>query len=667
MLLPLWLALAALVPAGNAAPAGKTIPKAGRDGALPGIEFAAPAGALYPERSTAPIVVVWPPEGLTMPACEGEFILGSVSDPSAPFAINGTTVAAHPNGAFLAWLPVTPGTFAFRCRLDLKGGTTSFTRTIFVTPSPAPPPEKPLAIDSDSLWPNSDAEMRPGDWLTFRMRASPGRKAQCRLGSRPWQDLREGNSGIYDGMQAVNPGENAKPAAAECRLQSGWSKVRALSRGRASISSGPPTVAVVKNNAVLRTGSGDGYLAFPLPGTRLVTAGRADAEFRVSLGPALEGWIDAKDVDLLPAGTPPPRAVTGAIHTAASDHATQVRIGLTERTAFTVDEDDDFSSLTLRLFNCTGHTNWIVYDSNDSFVEEVRWRQESTGVVAVTIRLNPRMTLWGWQASYEGSALRLELRRVPALAPAPASPLKGLTVVLDPGHMPSAMGATGPLGTREMDVNFAIAAGAAALLADRGALPVLTRTTPDQEVSLTERPRLAVEKKGDLLVSIHNNALSDGDNPFSRPRGFSVFYYHPHSLALARHLYRSYEARVPLPGEELRYGNLMVARLSAMPAVLVENAYMSFPSHEEKLNNPAFRKVLAQAIVAGLESFLQTERDKQPRPKPAPQPRTAAKGPPSLKALPKGALRKGASSLKGAVPPSPKGTADKKKRNSKKP
>jgi N-acetylmuramoyl-L-alanine amidase len=303
-----------------------------------------------------------------------------------------------------------------------------------------------------------------------------------------------------------------------------------------------------------------------------------------------------------------------------------VRITLSERIAFTVDQDEDPSALTLRLYNCVGHTNWIIYDSNDRFIEEVRWKQEATGVVAVLIRLNPAMTLWGWQASYEGSSLKLDLRRAPALAPAPASPLKGLNVILDPGHMPSASGATGPLGTREMDANYAIATAAAAQLSKRGALPILTRASADDEVGLPERPRLAVERKGDVFISIHNNALGDGENPFSRPRGYSVFYYHPHSLALARQMYHAYERHSPLPGEELRYGNLLVARLSAMPAILIENAYMIVPSHEELLSDPSFRGKLAEAIAEGLESFLETERVKQSHLKSAPQSKAEAPG-----------------------------------------
>jgi len=611
MAIPFWLGAALLAAGVKAAPAA--------------------AGDLYPQRSTAPIIVLHPYERQVIPPAEGEFILGSVSDPTAPFSINGTTVAVRPNGAFLAWLPVSPGTFTFLCSLDLKGETTSYARNITVTPPPPPPlPEKPSAIDADSLWPKTDIVLRAGDWLAFRMRASPGHEARCRLAKRPWQDLRESAPGNYEGLQAVLSGEEAGPAAVECQLKGGWSALRAFSRGQATLNSGPPLVAVVKGNAVLRAGAGAGYMAYPLPGTRLVTTGRQNSELRVSLSPTLEGWIDAKDVDLLPAGTPPPRAVVDVIHTYASERGASVRIGLGERVAFTVDQDDEPSSLTLRLYNCVGHTNWIVYDSNDTFVEEVRWKQETTGSVAVRIRLDPAMTLWGWQASYEGASLKLDLRRAPSLAPAPASPLKGLTVVLDPGHNPASAAAdtTGPLGTREMDVNFAIAKAVEPLLLKRGAFPVLTRPSNDVEISLVERTRMAVERKGDVFVSIHNNGLTDGVNPQASARGFSIFYYHPHSLPLARHLYRSYEKLVPLPGENLRYGNLMVARLTAMPAALVESAYMHIPEQEEKLNDQAFRDKLAEAIAGGLESFLAEERAKQSRLKPLTRPKgAAAKGP----------------------------------------
>ncbi len=566
----------------------------------------APAATLMPERSTATINIVWPPEGLSMPLAEGEFILGSVKPSSAPFLINGATVPVRRSGAFLAWLPITPGTFTFHGSVGLEPHATTFARSIFVVPPLTAPATAPLTIDQDSIWPGQDTDLRPGDYLTFKMRASPGRKAKCRLGSRSWQDLREARPGFYEALQAIDPGENSAPASVECKIKSG---PKAFSRAKTSIASGPPAVAVIKNHAVVRTVA-EGYMAFPLPGTKLPIAGRMGDELKVSLGP-LDGLIDAKDADILPSGAPLPRATAGTIHTTTLPRATQVRIALTEKAPFTVEEDAASSSIILRLFNCASRINWIIYDPHDRFVKEIRWKQEASGVVAVTIKLNDRMTLWGWQTSYEGGSLALELRRPPALAAAPASPLKGLTVVVDPGHMPSAPGAVGPLGTKEMDANLAIAQAFSRVLSERGAIPILTRSA-DQEVALSDRPHIAMEKSGDIFVSIHNNALSDGENPFAQPRGFSVFYYHPHSLALARQVYRSYEKRIPLPGEDLRYGNLLVARLSAMPAILVENAYMIIPDQEEKLNDPAFRGILARALADGISSFLEEERSKQP-------------------------------------------------------
>ena len=121
------LALVLLAPLGRCAPSTAAVA----------------TGTLYPERSTAPIVVVSPPEGLNMPLAEGEFILGSVRGSSTPFSINGKSVSVYPNGAFLAWVPISPGTFTFHCDLSQQGQATSSTRTIFVTPPPMPLTELP--------------------------------------------------------------------------------------------------------------------------------------------------------------------------------------------------------------------------------------------------------------------------------------------------------------------------------------------------------------------------------------------------------------------------------------------------------------------------------------------------------------------------------------------
>ncbi len=571
---------------------------------------AAPAPPLYPARSTEPIVFIWPPENMPL-AAEGEFIFGSVTPATAPFTINGTTISVHENGGFIAWLPVAPGTFTFRGSLSVSSGTATAERRILVAAAAAPLSGK-IAIDAASLSPKSDLELRGGDLLTVRMRGTPGKSARFRVGKSAWQPMRAVNAalGTYEGTMLIAPGADIEASVVEYELSSGWSSVKAKGTARVSASAKAPPVATVKMStagyASLKTGPANGFLMFPLPGTRLSVTGREGGVLRVHLSEALSGWIEAKDVDVSTSAAAP-RAVTGTINVAKTDLGAFVKIGVSEKVAFDAEPSAGLDALTVRLYNATGHTNWMINDAPD-FIREIRWRQEATDVVAVTILLRPTEVLWGWSPAYDGGSLRLELRRAPNISK--YKPLSNIKVMLDPGHMPSATGATGPLGTKEMDANYAIALAAKTRLERAGATVLMTRSDPLHEVSLADRPKQAVERGADIFVSLHNNALPDGENPFGKPRGFTVFYYHPQSLELGRAVHEAYLGRIKLADEGLRWGNLLVARQSAVPTILVENAYMIFPDQEALLNDASFREELAKALVAGLEKFLASARRK---------------------------------------------------------
>jgi N-acetylmuramoyl-L-alanine amidase len=599
------------------------------------IIYPRPALAAFPavDRSTAPISIIYPTEREVLPTIEGEFVIGSVSDPQSLFTINGATIPVHPDGAFLAWVPVQSGTFTINCNLALSSAPAAYTRTVIVTPPQAPLPAKPVAIDKDSLSPKADMELRAGDWLVVRMKASPGVKAMYRFDKRPWQPMTQANPalGIYEGTYLVASGETMAPTRVEFQAGSGWSAASAKSPGKVSFVTGVPQIAVIKGNgsaARLKTGPGEGELFPAVNGERFIVGGRVGQDVKLQLPNGEAAWLESKYLEFEPPGTAPPRAATDVISLKGGDNSTIVHIGLTDRVPFQVLEAEDGRSLTVRIYYAWAHTNWIVYNSEDPLVEDVRFRQENSDTVAVTVRLKAGQPLWGYHAAFEGNAIKLELRRPPKLAPAPASPLEGVAVFLDPGHMPSAPGALGPLGTREMDVNFAIAAQVEKDLLEQGAKVYMSRKGPDDEVGLPDRPRMAWEKRADLFVSIHNNQISDGANPFKSTHGYSIFYYHPHSLELARDVYRAYDGRVPLPGEDLRFGDLLVARLTEMPAILTESAYMTYPDQEAMLLDSQFREKVASAIAAGVRQFLESERERQGI-KPASEPPVKAKPAPS--------------------------------------
>ena len=201
-------------------------------------------------------------------------------------------------------------------------------------------------------------------------------------------------------------------------------------------------------------------------------------------------------------------------------------------------------------------------------------------------------------------------------------------MVLDPGHSPyykcenstrlplssfpyAAMaaarcyldGAVGPRETYEVNINMALALRLQEKLSALGAQVKLTRNG-EENVDLADRPKVAQALGGDLFISIHNNAIGDGEDPAAQPRGFSVYHYQRHSRALAAALHRAYLKNIDLPDEGLRYGDYLVARMTWMPAALVENAYMILPRQEELLNTPSFQERLADTMAEGVLEFF---------------------------------------------------------------
>jgi N-acetylmuramoyl-L-alanine amidase len=140
-----------------------------------------------------------------------------------------------------------------------------------------------------------------------------------------------------------------------------------------------------------------------------------------------------------------------------------------------------------------------------------------------------------------------------------------------------------------------------------GAKVVMTRRG-SQGVALYDRPKIAIEKGCDILISIHNNALPDGVNPFYN-NGSSTYCYHPQSLPLAREIQSELLKRLKLPDFGTYYGNLVLTRPSQLPAVLVEPAFMMIPEQEELLRTDKFQKKCAQAIARGVLNFVKSAKE----------------------------------------------------------
>jgi N-acetylmuramoyl-L-alanine amidase len=338
---------------------------------------------------------------------------------------------------------------------------------------------------------------------------------------------------------------------------------------------------------------GGAYHWFFPTGTRAAVTGRINDELRIRLSPTAEAWVPVSDAQALPAGVPAPHGIVGAVTLTPVHDRVTLRIPLTQRVPFQVLEAE--SSLTLRLYSAAGDVDWIRH-GGDSFVTRLSWAEPERDEVTLTVDLTA--PVWGYRTRWSRNDLLLEIRRPPRIQR--RHPFRGRVIAVDPGHPP--LGATGPTGLREADANLAVALQLKRMLEVAGARVLMTRTT-DTPVDLWHRVAVADTGGAELLISIHNNALPDGVNPFTN-NGTSVFYNQPRSVPLATQIQRSLVRRLGLPDLGISRGDLAVVRPTWMPAVLCEGMFLIMPDQETALRSARGQWLYARGVFDGMGRFL---------------------------------------------------------------
>jgi N-acetylmuramoyl-L-alanine amidase len=353
-------------------------------------------------------------------------------------------------------------------------------------------------------------------------------------------------------------------------------------------------------------------------GTRAAVTGRVADRLRLRLSDDLVAWVVADDAVLLEPGATPETAEVLDVRVEPADDHLFVRLGLRARLPVETAQPDA-RTITLTVHGGLGGTNRIAYGAAEGVIEAISWDQLPGPAYRLTVRL--RRPLWGYRLDYEGGAaeayegptgrgvgdtpqegghavLALELRLAPIIDR--SQPLRGRRVAIDAGHPP--VGATGPTGYRESEANLAIARRLAELLRREGAEALLVRDD-ELPMGLYERTERARNADAELFVSIHNNALPDGISPFGR-EGSSTYYYHPHARDLARHIQNGMVREMGLRDLGILWGGLAVTRMTWMPSVLTEGAFMIMPRHEAALRRREFQERYARGVLEGVREFL---------------------------------------------------------------
>ena len=577
------------------------------------------------------ITVVYPDTAEPIQAQDSSFLFGSVGRGrgDAALSINGFPVRVSPHGTWLAWIPL-PADSVARFHIVARAGTGSaLQETTFVAriAQPFRPPAGALVwVDTTSFAPADSLVFPAGEGVRLAVRATPGARVRLRMEGNATDDVwfvpdtlpAEPSWGIrafgtdtatYHLAPAPDRYVAWLPAMPVCdailEVILGTDTARAvwplvldtLDRSRPRV--------VVLNDDTAHTGRSDSLTVgkavpygtynwfFPL-GTTAVATARWGSQTRLQLSRGAVAWVNSSDVISLGSDTPPPGGIVGSVRLATTPKSLVLRVPLPARVPFQVEESD--RSLTLRLYGVASDVNWMQHGGTDPYVARMSYAQPVADEVTITLTLAG--PVWGYRTRWSGRDLLLEVRRPPAIDP--RRPLRGRTIVLDPGHPP--IGARGPSGLWEPVATLAVAQRAKALLERAGATVLMTRTD-SSPVDLFPRTRFAEQHDADVLVSIHANALPDGVNPFAN-NGTSVYYFHPRSAALARALDRALVGELGVRDLGIGRGDYALARNPWMPSALTEGLFMMIPEQEAMLASPEGQSRYARGIVRGIEDFL---------------------------------------------------------------
>ncbi|MBP9698446.1 MAG: N-acetylmuramoyl-L-alanine amidase [Elusimicrobia bacterium] len=568
-----------------------------------------------------PLKIVHPPEGASLPAVKSSFVFGW-ADPQGTLTVNGQAVKIHKGGGWLTMVPYSPG--PFEVRADLLLPTTSYAAIRRVTVASPPTVSTPTVLTV--LQPELSLTLQAGERVLVEAQGPPGREATFQVEGVPKRFLMEevlsNGRGVYRGYFLMPEGNPFKDAVVRVALydKKSWVRTNATAQGRLTRLDRrvPMVVEVATAPVILRaapgpaTGGKSGYVMFPPEGTRLTVTGRRGDEYRVALTATRDAWIGVDDVKTLagPVGLSPARV--SAVSVEPSGRHTLVRAALGAKIPFEVRPAEGGRVIDVLFYGAVSDTDWIHYRGTARSVTRVEWFQDDGETYRLRVHLKPG-SWWGYDGRFENGSFVLELRRPPENRNHPSS-LAGLKIALDPGHSAD-RGAMGPTELLEKDANLAIALCLEKKLMRAGANVFWVRQG-SENVKVYDRPKRAWDARADLLISVHNNALPEGANPFERT-GYGVYYFHPQSHLLAEKIHAAYGAvfrdgkgasGARLRDDGLHYGNLALARTPQMPSVLTESAYMIRPEEEDLLRTESFQCDCAEAMFHGAVEFVRDFR-----------------------------------------------------------
>ena len=294
-------------------------------------------------------------------------------------------------------------------------------------------------------------------------------------------------------------------------------------------------------------------------------------------------------------------------------------------------------------------------DLKNNLIRNIRFGKGGKGALRVVLDLEEAVKFEHFSIPgnrTKNSRIVLDINRNNGASIASKNPVsqktsRDITIVIDPGHGGKDPGAIGPNGTWESVVVLAVSKRLVERINKTQDMRAYLTRSGDSFVPLRDRMEIARERKADLFVSIHADALDN--NP--RVRGASIYTLSDKgavdeaSKRLAKRENENFSiGDVSLSGKNDSFASLMmdlsqgatneasmevgefvlkelasigtvrkkkvqqsgllVLKSPDVPSILIETTYISNPDEERKLKNKEFQDKLAIVILRGIRNYF---------------------------------------------------------------
>jgi N-acetylmuramoyl-L-alanine amidase len=537
-----------------------------------------------------------------------QFITG-LTCKGCTLTVNGTETKVWPTGAFAVELNLKLGDTSFLLEAANDKAAKESKRIFFSYQ--VPEKEKSLTTNTVAYWriePQADLMLvKPGDKLKMTVKALPGAVVQLENGTsfkEVYVKDSNGVKGIYRMEYVVKENDDLfadKPSKLKLMV---WAKgtddpIEATSKSNFAIMPANGLLLETKGKIpYLLLGLGEDRLGGTKMGyvdslVRLKAVSKVGNKYCVQLSKNRQAYIEEEHVNVLEHNYTP-SSLTGNMRVWGDSSFDYVSLSLTERLAYQTFQEVNPSKIVVDVFGATSNTNWITQLGNTKEISDIYYNQIDQDIFRISIDLKNKQH-WGHRIYYNGNNLVIRIKRQPQLLS-----LNNLIIAIDAGHGGSNKGAFGLTGVMEKDMTLAIAKELQTALEAEGAKVITTRL---RDTTYDNHDRYTVYQQANphLLISIHLNSSADP----VRIKGVSTYYKHIGYRPLTKTiLQRMLDMGL---GEYGNVGNFnfILNGFTEFPNVLVETLFISNPEDEANVLDPAYRKQMADAIVKGINDWLE--------------------------------------------------------------